>query len=120
MLERGIQRDRFGGCFCLSHLGDLHFGQTVGRSFVSRLSSRESHSCPHRHRHPSSLTAPSSLASFAIHRYLLYLLLVYTDGIDKYAQLNILSVYTIGEVDSVIYPSPIHCIRDAARRRICT
>jgi hypothetical protein len=31
-----LQRELFDEIFALSHLGDLHFGQTVGGSFVAR------------------------------------------------------------------------------------
>ena len=45
----------------LSHRGDLHFGQTAGRSTVPSSSrARGSHSCPHRQRAPSNWTIPSS------------------------------------------------------------
>src|ERR1700682_1279097 len=88
MIQSAIQRAGLGADFGLSHRGDLPFGQTVGRS-----SPRASHSWPHRHRHPSSLTIPISL-SFAIVRYLSYLLIIYTSGIDKYPRMDILSVYT--------------------------
>src|SRR6266446_5785568 len=57
----------------LSHRGDLHFGQTAGRSTAPVESlERGSHSCPHRHRAPRNMTIPSScplsLLPFAIDR----------------------------------------------------
>ena len=76
--RRAVQLDGLPSIFGLSHRGDLHLGQTDGRS-----SPRGNHSCPHRQRHPSSLTIPISF-SLAMLQYLLYLLIIYTSGIDKY------------------------------------
>lgn len=92
MLRSGFQREAVV-CFGLSHLGDLHFGQTVGRSPL-----RGNHSCPQRHRHPSSLAMPIGFASFAIRQYLSYLPILDTTGIDKYPHLDIQVVYTNGRI----------------------
>ena len=51
-----LASSRFG----LSHLGDLHFGQTLG---LPSLASLGNHSCPHRQRHPVSCTMPIGFSS---------------------------------------------------------
>src|SRR5206468_7812995 len=64
--------------------------QTAGRSKVpSGRRSLGSHSWPHRHRHPSSLTSPIS-ASFCLPIATPSLAAVYTGGIDRSTTLRYL------------------------------
>lgn len=79
--------------FGLSQLGLLHFGQTLGFSPFSR----GNHSCPHRHRQPSSNTMPIWVSSPV---FIPFPRSAFTVGIyDCSCIVNLLLVYTTGRGD---------------------